>query len=306
MAMQTGVGLSKILIIAGAGYTGTIILKNGKLSDVLAELQLLLKRQTGDENADPDHQEAIAAQVRRLAMEVRQLGSRQISVFNGNSGQIGLSSLVVPAAALGAVGYGYMWWKGLSFSDLMYVTKRNMAAAVTNLTKHLEQVSDALAATKRHLTQRIENVDDKVHQQIEISKTILHQVNGVQDGLSQIDDDLSSLQRLVSGLEGKMGALEAKQDFANTGVMYLCNFVNGKREKMPEILQDQLTFSGARGLITAPETASLMGLKDITDIAESLMSVDINNSGGDVSGQDGIEKYAIQRRSLKRATSVKP
>ncbi|MBA0782841.1 hypothetical protein Goshw_029996, partial [Gossypium schwendimanii] len=39
MAMQTGVGLSKILILAGAGYTGTVLLKNGKLSDILGELQ---------------------------------------------------------------------------------------------------------------------------------------------------------------------------------------------------------------------------------------------------------------------------
>ncbi|GMQ01515.1 hypothetical protein CsSME_00048125 [Camellia sinensis var. sinensis] len=29
---------------------------------------------------------------------------------------------------------------GLTFSDLMYVTKRNMANAVSNLTKHLESV----------------------------------------------------------------------------------------------------------------------------------------------------------------------
>nr|GEW78034.1 lipoyl synthase [Tanacetum cinerariifolium] len=69
--------------------------------------------------------------------------SRQITVLNGGSGTA--TSLVVPAAALGAVGYGYMRWKGLSFSDLMYVTKQNMTNAVSNLTKHLEQVSHAVA-----------------------------------------------------------------------------------------------------------------------------------------------------------------
>ena len=37
--------------------------------------------------------------------------------------------------------------QGLSFSDLMYVTKKNMANAVSNLTKHLENVSDALAVS---------------------------------------------------------------------------------------------------------------------------------------------------------------
>ncbi|GMP58219.1 hypothetical protein CsSME_00021961 [Camellia sinensis var. sinensis] len=97
----------------------------------------------------------IILKVRRLAMEVRQLASvRQITVLNGNSGQIGnMTSFIVPAAAVGALCYGCMWWKGLTFSDLMYVTKRNMENAVSNLTKHLESVSEALAATKRHLTQ---------------------------------------------------------------------------------------------------------------------------------------------------------
>jgi hypothetical protein len=37
--------------------------------------------------------------------------------------------------------------QGLKFSDLMYVTKRSMASAVSNLTKHLEQVSEALSVS---------------------------------------------------------------------------------------------------------------------------------------------------------------
>lgn len=100
------------------------------------------------EEGDSDVSDAIAAQVRRLAMEVRQLASaRQITVMNGVSGGMlkkivtlylfrhvlsenlfvslfvfffvfifvcvsaNLQALAVPAAALGALGYGYMWWK---------------------------------------------------------------------------------------------------------------------------------------------------------------------------------------------------
>lgn len=66
MAMQSGIGISKVLFIAGAGtyfslihtiayqlwqalsyftlllsgYTGTILIKNGKLSDIIGELQV--------------------------------------------------------------------------------------------------------------------------------------------------------------------------------------------------------------------------------------------------------------------------
>ncbi|KAJ6430006.1 hypothetical protein OIU84_021424 [Salix udensis] len=156
MTMQTGISVSRILFLAGAGYTGTIMLKNGKLSELLGELQSLTKgmENPGEQSdGDSDYSDAIAQQVRRLAMEVRQLASaRQITVLNGNSGQMGnLTGLLVPAATLGALGYGYMWWKGLKFSDFMYVTKRSMASAVSNLTKHLEQVSEALSVSAASL-----------------------------------------------------------------------------------------------------------------------------------------------------------
>ncbi|KAI5355890.1 hypothetical protein L3X38_008785 [Prunus dulcis] len=152
-----------LLILAGAGYTSTILLKNGKLSDLIGELQSLLNGTGEQSEGDFD---AIASQVSRLAAEVRQLGwSRQITVLKGNDSQI--------AATLGALGYGYMWWKGLKFSDLMYVTKRSMTAAILNLHTHLESVTEAIANTKKHLTKRVQNLDDKLLEQKEISKSIL-------------------------------------------------------------------------------------------------------------------------------------
>uniref|UniRef100_A0A5B6ZLS6 DUF1664 domain-containing protein n=1 Tax=Davidia involucrata TaxID=16924 RepID=A0A5B6ZLS6_DAVIN len=308
MAMQTGVGFSKILIVIGAGYTSSVLLKNGKLSDVLGELQSLVKgleKSEDSSNSEPDYSDAIAAQVRRLAMEVRQLAStRQITVLNGNSGQIGtITSLVVPAAALGALGYGYMWWKGFSFSDLMYVTKRNMANAVSNLTKHLEHVSEALAATKRHLTQRIEKLDGKLDEQVEISKLIRNEVTDVRVDLSQIGYDLDALQRMVSGLDGKICSLEDKQDIANVGVLYLCNFVDGRKMKMPESLQEQLKLSAkSRAYLTSSETSSLKGLKEIAD---SFVLGNANVSITDGVAQDSIDKLDDPPRTLMRTASIK-
>lgn len=308
MAMQTGMGLSKILILVGAGYTSTILLKNGKLSDILGEIQSLVKgmEKNGESSeSDSDVSDAIASQVRRLAMEVRQLASaRQITVLNGNSGQIGnMTSLIVPAAAVGALCYGCMWWKGLTFSDLMYVTKRNMANAVSNLTKHLESVSEALAATKRHLTQRIENLDGKLDEQVEISKLIKNEVTDVRGDLSQIGFDLDALQRMVYGLDGKICSLEDKQDLANLGVLYLCNFVDGRKVKMPEVLQEQLKLSGKpRGYLNSSEPPSLMGLKEIAD---SLVSENANRLIIDGTMQEGIERLDDRPRTLMRTTSTK-
>ncbi|XP_019156766.1 PREDICTED: uncharacterized protein LOC109153324 [Ipomoea nil] len=295
MAMQAGMGLSKIVFLLGAGYTTTVLLNNGKLSNVLGELQNLVKNYEKSVEDGGETDAVLAAQVRRLAMEVRSLASaRSITVLNGGSNG-NITNLVVPAAAVGALGYGYMWWKGISFSDLMYVTKRSMATAVENLTKHLEHVSDALAATKRHLTQRIENVDGKLDDQIEISKQIRTEVNDVRGDLSQIGFDLDSLHRMVTGLDGKLLSLEEKQELANAGVMYLCGIVNGQSVKMPEKVQEQLRIGGN-------SVGSLMGLKDILDVYGQGDEVRLITDG---SALDIADKSIVPPKSMMRTASAK-
>lgn len=296
MAMQAGMGFSKIVFLAGAGYTTSVLMRNGKLSDILGELQNLVKNyeKSGEDGGEIDA--GIAEQLQRIAREIRILSSstRPITVLNGGSNG-NMTNLLVPAAAVGALGYGYMWWKGISFSDLMYVTKSSMTTAVANLTKHLEHVSDALAATKRHLTQRIENVDGKLDDQIEISKLIRTEVNDVRGDLSQIGYDLDSLHRMVSGLDGKLLTLEEKQDVANAGVMYLCGIVNGKSLKMPDKVQEQLRIGGN-------PVGALKGLKDIVD---NLDPRDTNRLITDGIALDISDKPNIPPRSLMRTASTK-
>ncbi|KAI3774093.1 hypothetical protein L1987_48636 [Smallanthus sonchifolius] len=81
MAMKAGMGFSKIIILVGAvaflGYTGTLMWKNGKLSDALVKGY----EQNQGDGGEGDYADAIAA---------------QITVMNGGTG-------VVPAAAMGAV-----------------------------------------------------------------------------------------------------------------------------------------------------------------------------------------------------------
>ncbi|VVA34665.1 PREDICTED: unknown, partial [Prunus dulcis] len=243
-------------------YTSTILLKNGKLSDLIGELQSLLNGTGEQSEGDFD---AIASQVSRLAAEVRQLGwSRQITVLNGNDSQIGLTSLIMPAATLGALGYGYMWWKGLKFSDLMYVTKRSMTAAILNLHTHLESVTEAIANTKKHLTKRVQNLDDKLLEQKEISKSILENVGDTKGSIEELYVTVTELQSALTGLvssastcigvgqicnlsyfsllqDYKLGSISEKQDVSNLGVFYLVNFVEGKQVEMPQQTKLKLT-----------------------------------------------------------------
>ncbi|XP_017437475.1 uncharacterized protein LOC108343668 isoform X3 [Vigna angularis] len=283
MAMQSGIGISKILFIAGAGYTGTVLIKNGKLSDLIGDLQLLVKglEKSGEQEGESEYADAIAAQVRRLANEVRQLtSSRPITVLNGGSGQSNLSSLVVPAAALGALGYGYMWWKGISFSDLMYVTKQSMEKAVADLTKKLQHASDVIADAKKHLIQRIQNLDDKMLKQIDLARSTKDEVTGVRNTITSLHEDLGFLQQTVEQMDERLTTLSSKQDYANYGLAYLIDFVHGKGQKMPEILQ---------------------GLKDI---AETL-SIGLDRSASDTITANGAEKLNQLRRPLLRNSSTR-
>ncbi|KAI3907373.1 hypothetical protein MKW98_010723 [Papaver atlanticum] len=233
MAMQAGVTTSKALILVGAGLTGSVILRSGRLSDVIAQLQEVVKN-VNEVEFVPGRYDAVllASQVRKLAEEIRELTlSRPVSIFNGNSDSSGgIASYLVPAAAIGAMGYCYMWWKGLSFSDVMYVTKQNMASAVSSVSKQLEQVSGTLAATKRHLSQKLEILDGKVEEQRQMSKLILNEVTEVTSSLSQIGCDLDTIFKMVAGMEGKLELLENKQDVTNSGLWYLCQMADNSKD----------------------------------------------------------------------------
>ncbi|XP_073032509.1 uncharacterized protein [Primulina eburnea] len=242
MAMQTGVAASKVLVIVGAGLTGSIILRSGHLSDIISQIQELIQRLNEAEKLPGKYDAALlATQVRLLAKEIKELSlSNPVTIFNGNSSSNGsYASYLLPTAALGAMGCCYVWWKGWSFSDIMFVTKQNMENAVASVSKQLEHVSEALASTRRHLSKRLENLDWKLDEQREISKFISNDVGDVKSNLNQIGYDIGLIQETLSGLEGKIELLESKQDMTNSGLWYLChvagNIEDGRSSK---IIQD--------------------------------------------------------------------
>ncbi|KNA25532.1 hypothetical protein SOVF_003590 [Spinacia oleracea] len=276
MAMQAGLGVSRLLLLVGAGYTGTVLVKNGKLSDIIGELQGLVKGlENSDDSANADSE--IAKQVRKLAQEVRNIASsRQITVVNGGSGGTDFSSLILPAASLGALAYGYMWWKGLSFSDLMYVTKRNMATAVANLTANLDNITDRLSKVKLHLTQRIENLDGKVDEQREMSKQIKDEVCKTRSEIDNVNSQLYALKDTVNSLGKDMESFEAKQMLTLSGVKYLCDYVDGRTSKAPKIsqhLQEQVKHGKIRAQLSSSNALGLQGLKDIAESVNVTRSI---------------------------------
>lgn len=245
MAMQSGIGLSRILILAGAGYISTILVKNGKMADLLGELQSLVKRFEKSGDHSDDDSDDMATQMQRLAMDIRQISSsRQITVMNGSQ-RADFTPFIVPAATLGAIGYGYMWYKGMSFSDIMCITKRSMEEAVSNLTKHLDTVSEALSNAKKHLSERLKRTDDKMELQKDLLKGVQDNVGFALEDLANIGDDFDAMHSMFGGMGGKLDSIEYKQNIANMGLMYLCDSMGGENHKIPDILmQEKLRLSG--------------------------------------------------------------
>ncbi|KAF9588563.1 hypothetical protein IFM89_013415 [Coptis chinensis] len=99
-----------------------------------------------------------------------------------------------------------------------------MANAVANVSKQLEQVTTVLDSTKRHLSQRLENLVGKLDEEMETTKLIANEVIKVKSDLFQIGFDVGVIQKIVSGLEGKIELIESKQDITNSGLWYLCQF----------------------------------------------------------------------------------
>ncbi|KAF2284847.1 hypothetical protein GH714_031185 [Hevea brasiliensis] len=247
MAMQAGVSTSKVLILAGAGLTSSIILRNGRLSELIAQLQELLKGVDEVEIASYKYDSALlAAQIRQLAQEIKEL------------------TLSNPVTIL----MGMLLLVGLSFSDVMFVTKQNMASAVASVSKQLENVSETLASTKRHLTKRLENLDWKVVEQIETSKLIANDVDEMKTNLSQIGYDVEIIHQMISGLEGKLELLENKQDATNSGLWYLCQFAGGFKDGPGAKIQQELGFKLANYSTVTYEDMSTKGLRFIAEAKE--------------------------------------
>ncbi|KAL5794220.1 hypothetical protein ACOSP7_002814 [Xanthoceras sorbifolium] len=247
MALQAGVSTSKVLILLGAGFTSSIVLRSERLSELISQLQELLKGVEEVEISPFKYDSSfLAAQIKELTF------SRPVTIYNGGSSSSGgYASYLMPAAALGAMGYCYMWWKGWSFSDVMFVTKHNMANAVATVSKQLEN------STKRHLSKRLEKLDWKLEEQMETSKHIANDcyvlvcttdcnqlkqeglifaryvyclpVNEMKSNLSQIGLDLDTIFQMVSGMKDKLELLE---DVANSGLLYLCQVAGGFKDAL--------------------------------------------------------------------------
>lgn len=300
MALQMAPSSSKVLILVGAGLASSVVLNGGQLSAVIAQLQEVLKGvddQVKISTAGYDTA-VIAAQVRQLAQEIRELSlSRPMTIYNDRSSSGGLASYLLPAAAIGAAGYCYMRWRDWSFSDLMFATKKNLANAVATVSKQLENVHETLASTKRHLTKRLEGIDSKIEEQNELGQHISNDVNEVKADLSQIGCDVELINQFISGLEEKLKLAEDKQNLTNSGIWYICDIVdnmsNGPNGRV---------YKGLAELTMAIDEKAPKGLQFIAEKPDTVENSPIITKKVGLNFSD--EKLSVSKSRVHRAYPV--
>ncbi|KAK2389052.1 hypothetical protein QL285_062677 [Trifolium repens] len=300
MALQMTPSSSKVLILVGAGLASSVVLNGGQLSAVIAQLQEVLKGvddQVKISTAGYDTA-VIAAQVRQLAQEIRELSlSRPMTIYNDRSSSGGLASYLLPAAAIGAAGYCYMRWRDWSFSDLMFATKKNLANAVATVSKQLENVHETLASTKRHLTKRLEGIDSKIEEQNELGQHISNDVNEVKADLSQIGCDVELINQFISGLEEKLKLAEGKQNLTNSGIWYICDIVD-KMSNGP----NGRVYKGLAELTMALDEKAPKGLQFIAEKPDTVENSPIITKKVGLNFSD--EKLSVSKSRVHRAYPV--
>lgn len=234
----------------------------------------------GDGRGEAGNEAALIAQVRYLSQQFHMLttspGSVTVVHTGSNTGST-FTSFVIPAAVVGAAGYGYMWWRGFSWGDVMYVTRKNMNNAVAGVGKQLEHVSAALQSTKRHLTQRLDSVTRTLDDSVAMTGLIKDQVYEVKGEVERSVYEIETVQRQIEGLEVKMDAVTEKQNFANQGIMILIrcvdrlNLLNGQQPELVQGFQSWMLNAGTlERTSSSPTVCGTPGLKELQFFSQVL------------------------------------
>jgi len=271
------------------------------------------KKEKGSSNASDD---LLVSQVNYLRDQLQALALQkqmpQIITVNGGpgAGAYGLTAIVV-----GTIGYLYIRWKGWKISDMMFVTKRGLSDACNVVGKQLDQVSESVHASKKHLAGRIDRVDCSLDECHEIIEATGKEVTVIHGDLSAFQEEIQSVHHVVRTLETKLGRLAYTQDHTTRGIHELCEFTK-RLDRSPKADTLKVTTSTPLPAIESSEgitrTASLpSGLEPESPVAQSpraeapkviRSSTAISASGlSMLAGTTSIPKRAV----INRATSMK-
>uniref|UniRef100_A0A5B6ZKU1 Putative B-zip transcription factor n=1 Tax=Davidia involucrata TaxID=16924 RepID=A0A5B6ZKU1_DAVIN len=221
--------LGKITILVGAGIVGSVLAKEGRLSNVpdffSGAFKIVLKQIRQDDSTPSSakpRNDTLLAQVNNLRQELQLLASnRSVTIVTSSGSGASRYGIIIVVVV---VGYGYVWWKGWKLPDMMFATRRGLSDACTTIAKQLENVYSSISVTKRHLSSRIDRVDCSLDECAELTSATREEVSELQGEMKVIGVDVQSVHHAVRTLETKINRIEGKQDLTNDGVRRLVDY----------------------------------------------------------------------------------
>ncbi|KAK4357651.1 hypothetical protein RND71_023261 [Anisodus tanguticus] len=222
--------LGKLTIIVGAGIVGSVLAKEGRLpnvSDIFSgAFKIALKgiRQDNSTNSTPKpRNDSLLQQVNSLRQELQLLASnRSVTIVTSSGSGSSRYTIIIVVVVMG---YGYVWWKGWKLPEFMFATRRSLSDACGSVSKQLESVYSSIAATKRHLTSRIDRVDSKIDECVDNTAATRDEVSEIRGKVRTFGEDVQSVHLVVQSLETKISRIEGRQNETNFGVGKLVAFV---------------------------------------------------------------------------------
>ncbi|KAK8539031.1 hypothetical protein V6N13_110239 [Hibiscus sabdariffa] len=279
--------LGKLTILVGAGIVGSILAKEGgmpSVSDLVSGAFKIAYRQLKNDDSSTSsvkksHNDYLVAQVNSLRQELQILASnRPITIVTGRGTGTNKYGIIIVVIV---VGYGYVWWKGWRLPDMMFATRRSLSDARETIAKQLESVYSSISAsvsftgitsshlnlliqclhdfgihiyvTRRHLSSRIESVDNRLDEIADITATTQEEVSLIQDKSKMLNTNVQSVRYVVQTLESKIKRIEGKQDMTNEGVNWLCDYAQTMEQNKPVDRIQASPASSSRPALEAPK-----------------------------------------------------
>ncbi|KAG8639954.1 uncharacterized protein LOC110629626 isoform X2 [Manihot esculenta] len=233
--------LGKLTILVGAGILGSVLAKEGRLSNVSdlvsGAFKIAFKQINQDDSSSSigkPHNDSLMAQVNCLRQELQMLASnRSVTIVTASGTSLGASKygLIV---VVGVAGYGYVWWKGWKLPDMMFATRRSLSDACTTIAGQLENVYASIRSTRRQLSSNIDRVDSNLNEVAVLTATTQEKVTELLEDSERIGHDVRYVRDAVETLEIKISRIEGKQDMTNLGVKKLVDYAYNLENKLLE------------------------------------------------------------------------
>lgn len=167
----------------------------------------------GKDTSSSSSGDQLMSQVSSLREELRRaLRERDddVTIIDNRSGAGAYTVTAVVVAGL--VGYAYIRWKGWKIGDIMWVTKRGLNDACSVVGNQLNEVSDTVHVTKKHLAGRIDRVDATLDETQEIIEGTRDEVSIINVNLSSFQKELQEVNRTVEIWGSRLCSIEDTQD----------------------------------------------------------------------------------------------